>query len=319
MPENLFPLILMLIGVGGLLCAATVWLMAWSLIHPPRMTDGKATWVLRRLSPADLGLEFEDLRFQARDAHGGAPALTLAAWWIPNSHAAGRCAVLVHGYADAKVGAIAWAPIWHALGFNLLVPDLRAHGESGGKVCTAGFLEQHDLIQVIDEIRARRPDRTRRLVLIGVSMGAAVSAAAAAHTANIAAVVMDSPYADFRSAALAHMDRLGLPGRPLQHMAVSLAQWLTHADYSAVRPPDLIPRLSCPVLVIEAAEDSFLSSEDRALLAQAIAAHKGRGIASELWAAHGAEHLRAIQADPDGYRSKLRTFLESVLQPHRQH
>ena len=37
-----------------------------------------------------------------------------------------RCVVLLHGYADAKVGAIAWAPMWHELGYHALAIDLRA-------------------------------------------------------------------------------------------------------------------------------------------------------------------------------------------------
>src|SRR5688572_18236130 len=133
-----------LLGVGLLLCAAIVILLARSLVTPPRMTDGKATWVLQRLSPGDLGLIFEDVSFELRDAATAAP-LRIAAWWIPHPAAGGRCVVFLHGYADAKVGSIAWAPTWHALGWNVLTLDLRAHGESDGRYCTGGFFERHDV------------------------------------------------------------------------------------------------------------------------------------------------------------------------------
>src|SRR5688572_14549042 len=95
--------------------------MARTLLRPTRMTDAKATWILKRLSPGDLDLNFEDLKFRVRDEQSGEP-LDIAAWWIPAS--AGRAGagagaggagltrtvLLIHGYADAKVGAIAWAP-----------------------------------------------------------------------------------------------------------------------------------------------------------------------------------------------------------------
>lgn len=311
MPASVITLVLMLIGIGAALCAGTAALMAWSLVHPPRMTDAKALWLLRRLSPADLGLGFEDLRFQIRDQDGR--PLNLAAWWIPAERAADRCAVLIHGYADAKVGAIAWAPVWHALGFNLLVPDLRGHGESGGFVSTGGYLERHDVSALLEELRARLPDQTRQIVLFGVSLGAAVAAATATMRSDINAVVMESPYGDFPNAAMLHMDRLGAPGRALQRLAIRLAQWLTDASYASARPIDLIPRLPCPVLLILSGNDSFLSCDDRLALEQAVAAHAPDAGPAELWIVPGVEHLMALSANPDAYRRRIGQFLDSAF------
>ena len=42
----------------ALLCCALVVLMANTLLRPNRMTDARATWILRRLSPRDLDLDF---------------------------------------------------------------------------------------------------------------------------------------------------------------------------------------------------------------------------------------------------------------------
>ena len=129
--------------------------MARMLLSPPRMTDGKAAYLLQRLSPGDLQLHFQSIHFAVRDERSGQP-LKLAAWWIPHPAAMGKCVVLIHGYGDAKVGAIAWAPLWHSLGYHILAIDLRAHGESEGTQSTAGFFERHDLNQVLDQL-LRRP------------------------------------------------------------------------------------------------------------------------------------------------------------------
>ena len=45
--------------VAAGLCAILVYMMARHLLTPPRMTDGKAMYLLRRLTPEDLGLPFE--------------------------------------------------------------------------------------------------------------------------------------------------------------------------------------------------------------------------------------------------------------------
>ena len=45
-----------LLGAGVVLTGAAVIVMAWALLRPPRMTDGKAAWLLQRLSPGDTDL-----------------------------------------------------------------------------------------------------------------------------------------------------------------------------------------------------------------------------------------------------------------------
>src|SRR5689334_17501428 len=100
-----FMLASVLLGTLLLLCGLLVVMMARTLLRPTRMTDARATWRLKRLSPRDLGLEFEETSFVVRDERT-AGQLKIAAWWIPCPSAM-RTILLIHGYADAKVGAIA--------------------------------------------------------------------------------------------------------------------------------------------------------------------------------------------------------------------
>jgi pimeloyl-ACP methyl ester carboxylesterase len=295
---------LVLLAVGGVLCAGIVVLLARSLIQPPRMTDGKAAWVLKRLSPGDLGLQFEEVSFQIRDAGSGQP-LKIAGWWIPHPQANGQCVILIHGYADAKVGSIAWAPTWHSLGRNILAIDLRAHGESGGRYCTGGFLERHDVSDVIDQLRAAQPSETRRLALFGVSLGAAVAVATAAMRDDIDALVLDSPVPDFSQGAMIHMELLGAPGGFIRRGAVALAQRLTGARYDEVRLVDLLPRLKCPVLIIAPQHDALLESGMGEKLRVMLATKPQ----SRYWLVSSSSHLMALATDPATYRDTLQAFL----------
>jgi pimeloyl-ACP methyl ester carboxylesterase len=294
------------------LCAAiasgvAIVLMAEGLLRPPRMTDGKAVWVLRRLSPGDLNLPFEEVWFDVRDARGA--SLRIAGWWIPATEMSDRCVVLIHGYADAKVGAIAWAPVWHQLGFHILAIDLRAHGESGGRYCTGGIFEREDVNQVIDQLLINRPNHTRRLTLFGASFGAAVAVATAAMRDDIRAVALDSPYVDFPRAAMRQMDRLGAPGRWFQRPAIALAGSIVGGNLSLLQMDREIERVKCPVMLILPTKDPTLSEQEAWLLRQTVERHRERFPQDRIWLVEGAGHLLALAADAEGYFRELQAFV----------
>ena len=204
-------LALVMLAIGIATCGIMILIMARMLLRPRRMTDPRAIILLHRLSPADLGMEFEDVTFNVIDESKNAP-LRIAGWWIPTPNSRGRCAVILHGYSDAKVGGIAWAPLLRSLGFNILAIDLRADGESGGAHSSAGFWERHDVNQVLDQTKAVRPSETRQILLFGISLGAATAAATAVLRDDLWAVILEGPFADFHTAAALHADRLGTPG-----------------------------------------------------------------------------------------------------------
>ena len=301
-----------LLGVGVITLAATVTAMALVLLRPERMHDAKALLHLRRLSPSDLDLPYESVYFHVRDSRTGQP-LKLTAWWIPapEDSPPGRTVVALHGYTDAKVGSIAWAPLFRSLGFNVLAIDLRAHGESEGKFTTAGYFEREDIAQVIDQLRGRQPAQTRQVVLFGVSLGAAVAAAVAVGRDDLAAVVLECPYYDFPHALLSHARRLGVPGRTFQQAALRLCQWIAGIDYSQVRPVDLIPRIPAPLWVVQSCDDPFVPPPDRQAIAKAV---QDRGRADGgLWQIASAYHIMGMAAEPTEYRRRLGDFLNPIF------
>ncbi|HTW93936.1 MAG TPA: alpha/beta hydrolase [Tepidisphaeraceae bacterium] len=306
---KLLLLALVLVFVGAMVVVGTIWAMAVFLLKPERMSDAKALFHLRRLSPSDLGLPYEEIFFPIRDAQSGKP-MKLTGWWIPAEpdSPAGRTALVLHGYSDAKVGGLAWAPLFRSLGFNVLAVDLRAHGESGGKYTTAGFFEREDIRQVIDQLRARWPAQSRQLVLFGASLGAAVACAVAAERDDLDALILECPYFDFPHAVLSHAGRLGVPGRTFQTAALRVSQFIAGIDYSQVRPIDMIPKITCPLWAIFACDDPFVPPPDRAALVKAVRERGG-----QVWEVEAAYHIMGMIAEPAEYQRRMREFLAPVL------
>lgn len=305
-------LVFILIGLGLLLCGLTIAVMAIGILRPPRMTDGKAVARLHRLSPGDLGLAFVDHAFTIRDARTGSP-LHIAGWWIP-AIGSDRCAILLHGYADAKVGAIAWAPTLHQLGLNVLAIDLRGHGESGGADSTGGYFERDDVNEVIDQLLSARPAQATKLVIFGVSLGAAV--AAATRRDDLAAVILESPFADYRRIVTAHTMALGLPAGWIVRAALAVAQRISGANFAAVRPIDTIGQLRCPLLMILGGRDELLDQADVTALQQAVQRRPASAGSSLVITAGNASHLTAIHTDPAGYTETIGAFLGRAFEQH---
>jgi pimeloyl-ACP methyl ester carboxylesterase len=286
--------------------------MANVLLKPPRMVGGRALWILKRLEPSDLGLPFVETEFTARDERTHAK-LRLPAWWIPAAQPSPRCAILVHGYADSKVGGIAWAPTFRAMGYNVLAVDLRAHGEADGVHTTAGYFERHDLSQIIDQLRAARPHETRQLVLFGVSLGAAVVGGAAALRDDVDAVIMDCPYSDYVTAAQTHARAMGMPGPMFQRIAIDWAQKLSGADFRACSPERVIPALDCPVMVIHGADDLFVDPVDMDKVEAAVRARPADLPPAVYWRADKTHHVLALRTDPAEFRRRVEEFLTAAF------
>ncbi len=291
-------LFLVLIGVG-------VWLLATVLTailvrRPPRLTPVRAAYRLGRSSPQDIGLAFEEETYEVEDVARPGRKLRLAAWWIPPPTDGPRdtICVLLHSYGDARSGALAWANLWHARGFGLLLPDLRGHGDSDGTRTGGGVWEVHDVHRLLDQLLARRP--SNRVVLVGVSFGGLVAAEIAATRDDIAAVVLDSPIRTWRT-GVDHFSRLlGLP--PQDRLARRLRGRLCSVPGTPLDTADALGRLRVPTLVILPTQDTLVSPAD----ADAMAA------TSKLVWRPETRHNQAVVESPAEYAAQVDSLLQKV-------
>ena len=304
-----------LIGAALLLWAIAVVLMANARLRPPRMTDGKALFVLGRISPADLSLPYETDVFEVAEVVDapGRGKLLLHAWWIPHPLARGRCVILLHGYADARPGALAWLPMLHDLQINVLMLDQRAHGQSTGVHCTAGYFERQDLSQVIDQLRKERPSDAQHIAILGISMGGVTAIAVGAMRDDLAGIIADSPFGDYTAAGMLHADLFGFPGWFVQRPAAWLAQRLTGARFAQVSPLRLVPQLRVPLLLIQPSQDRVISAQDAAQLRQQLTDNPLVGHRSRAVIIPGAAHVLGLGVSPEFYETQVSNFLRQIL------
>ena len=104
--------------------------------------------------------------------------------------------IIFHGYRSMALRDCAGGFLMaRKMGFNILVVDQRAHGNSEGHVITLGIFERRDCQSWIRYINERFGKETP-IILSGTSMGAAtvVMATALPTPDNVLCVIADSPY-----------------------------------------------------------------------------------------------------------------------------
>lgn len=84
-----------------------------------------------------------------------------------------KTVIWVHGYTSHAERESAFPGLFYrSLGFNVLIPYLRAHGPSQGKYITFGALETEDMLRWVGKVNQLHPDG--QIVLHGLSMGGGI-------------------------------------------------------------------------------------------------------------------------------------------------
>ena len=296
-------------GLLGLLAAG--WLLglglmvAWTavvLARPPRRTYASS---LAKGLPGDPG----ELRERPRAFDSWTldrPGVALQAWQIAGDDAAGPLIVLTHGWGSSRIGALTRLGPLLPRASAVIAWDMRGHGESGG-CCTHGVHEVDDLLALIDRVRGERP-----IVLMGWSLGAGVSIAAASRIPGVVGVIAECPYRLIRTPARNMMVSMGMPWRLNLGLALRLlgliqrCPGLGRGQGPFDRAADA-SRVPCPLLVLHGTADPISPFED----GQAIAAAAPNGRFAEI-AGGGHSGMWVDPATAPACEEAVATFLDGL-------
>lgn len=221
---------------------------------------------LREDPQQQLGATFQEVSFVTDDD------VTIAGWWIPAMDRFGQPAgnvtetvVVCHGLGANKSNQLTLAAHFVQAGFNVLIFDFRAHGQSGGQISSFGDLERRDVLAAVHWLKQTHPEQARKVYGVGASMGAAALIAAAADPSEEGlAIDAVAVYGTYDS--LANLTRDVADGRflpPLNwltmHLSLPLASAHAGTNLAAFSPAALVDRVAPrPVLFIHGTEDMII-------------------------------------------------------------
>jgi pimeloyl-ACP methyl ester carboxylesterase len=281
------------------------------------MFGDHSRWRGMNRGPADFGLRSETVSFDSTDG------IPLKAWWLPASGTPRGAVIIAHGIDHTRQVMLPRAAFLVHGGYDVLTPDLRCHGESGGTVASPGFLEARDILGALRYVRSR--GSSEPVAVLGLSYGAVASLITTAESPDIAAVISDGAFLTGKqlsediSGHYLHDRRTNLLVRvPFLLASVPGAARATALVYYFRSGINLGPQLlsvipyargiRVPALVISGGDDWIVPT---ARAREILSAIPGRE--KELVVIPGAHHDTTYRTAPDLYSSTVLNFLDRAI------
>jgi len=240
----------------------------------------------------------------------------LRAWYLTRDTGNGTTVILLHGQGANRAAMLSNADLLLRHGFSALLPDARAHGESGGAIATYGIKEASDLERWYEWLHHSNHGCVDAL---GESMGAAELLTSLRAEPSYCAVVAESSFSSFQEAAY---DRLGQEfrtgpwlGRTLLRPALwaglLYTRWKYGLDLDTASPQSAVQHSHVPIFLIHGLADTNLPPRHSETM-------KAINPAIVLWEPRKAWHCGASAVEPQQYEARVVTWFEDHPQPTLQ-
>lgn len=229
----------------------------------------------------------------------------LVANYIPATRATKKTVVLVHGFASSKEQMGGYAGMFHQLGYNVLVPDDRAQGASGGKAMSYGYFESRDYLKWINQVIARQGKQSQ-IVLFGVSMGGATTMIASGlkTPTQLKAYIEDCGYTTADDEIRYQARQMyNLPYWPLVPMTSAVTRLRAGFSFKDADAVSAVKKNHKPMLFIHGGADTFVPTK---MVYQVYHADAGP---KQLLVVPGAKHAAALSHNPQLYQATVKRFL----------
>lgn len=239
-------------------------------------------------TPEKYGYAYEDVTFKSADG------TELHGWFLPCKEGAGKAKgtiVFSHGNAGSvahHLGFISWLI---PAGYNVLLYDYRAFGQSKGAISRKGIIE--DVHAAFAYVATRKDVDATKLVSFAHSLGGAKSIAAIGMKPikGLRAVIVDGAFASYKDMA--------------QQKAGKVGANLTTDELSAIEFVEKITPV--PLLVIHGTADRTVPVDQGEKLFNKAKEPK------TFFKIEGGRHSNALAQNNGEYRKKMLAWLDKVL------
>lgn len=211
------------------------------------------------VSPLDTGsLDYETVNFSTLRER------MLEGWWVDHPAAQGHV-ILTHGWGTNRKALLPLVPLLVKAGWNVLLFDVRNHGNSDEDTFSSMPRFAEDIDAAIAWIHASQQNRP--IALIGHSVGAAATLLSASRRNDISAVVSLSSFAHPADMMKRWLVEKGIPFFPLGWYVLRYVEKVIGHRFDNIAPIETIKYVSCPILLVHGHSDTVIPVEDAYKLA----------------------------------------------------
>ena len=276
------------------------WLLSFAITKAGTRPDERA----RTDTPVVQGAVYENVEFTTSDGN------RLSGWYLPHREHPVTI-IMTHGLFRSRYETLdRGVELWRQ-GYGVLLYDLRRHGQSFAEFSTLGFNERHDVLAAVNFVREHAPGN--KIVLMGVSMGAAATFLAATGIKDIMAIIAESSFLSFSDTIYHHVELVKVPTFPFAPLLVKFTSWRMNfnpADFDVLKA---VEKIRCPILFIGGTADRRMPNEK---VLEPLYAAANHPLKSKL-IVEGAPHGRAYDQDREAYIKAIGDFLQKVESSER--
>ncbi len=232
--------------------------------------------------------------------------LKLKAYYLKAAKPTKRYAVLCHGYTSCARWTAGMGRLFcDKLGYNILMPDDRGHGNSEGSYIGFGWHDRLDIIAWVRQL-IEREGADIEVVLHGISMGGATVCMVSGEVlpAQVKVIISDCGYTSVKDEVSYQIRRMyKLPIFPLVQLTSLVCRLRAGYSFEEASAVAQVAKAKVPILFIHGGEDSFVPSFMVHELYNACASSK------DIFLVPTAGHGAAFNVDPDGYEKKIKEFV----------
>ncbi|WP_225426288.1 alpha/beta hydrolase [Apilactobacillus timberlakei] len=233
----------------------------------------------------------------------------MVASYIPALNKTNKTVIMAHGVACNRETMANFIKMFHDLGFNVLAPDDRAHGDSDGKYVSYGWTDRVDYKRWINMVLYKVGLDTE-ILLYGISMGAGIVTMLSGEDlpSQVKSIIADCGYTNVGDEFNYLLrERFNLPAYPFEPL-VSAINWhrvgyrLHNASCT-----NALKKNKRPILFIHGDKDiyvpTYMSYENY---------HASKG-PKQLWIVSGAGHEESFWTNPINYKQKVQDFTDTYM------
>lgn len=231
--------------------------------------------------------------------------LRLHATQVEQESSSNKWTILCHGYTGEGDQMAHSGKRFYDMGYNILLPDARGHGQSEGNYIGMGWNDRLDIVNWINYIVSANPNA--EIVLYGVSMGGATVMMVAGEDlpSNVKAIVEDCGYSSIWDEFTYQLEVLfKLPSFPIMQFASAVTKirasyWLGEGDAVAQ-----VAKSKTPILFIHGESDAFVP------YAMLDKVYEAATVPKQKLSVPNAEHGMAAMIAGEDYWDTVQNFIE---------